>query len=241
MLPRYFLTAATCAVLRLDSQESDVTVAAKNALGLSLVLVLSVAACAVVREGAAPVAEATQSWSDRELIARLNENGLQARTSARGIVVLLPDILFALDDVRLAPEARVEIRKAAMVLSESQAAEREISVEGHTDSSGPASYNLELSRRRAEAVARELVLNGIRRERITAVGFGETRPLVLRYTPARSTRSPGDSRNRRVEIIIKRLADVSASPRGEIARDSQLRLGEGIAIDAKATRSASAV
>ena len=128
-----------------------------------------------------------------------------------------------------------------MVLGENQAAEREISVEGHTDSSGPASYNLELSRRRAEAVARELVLNGIRRERITAVGFGETRPLVLRYTPGRSSRAPGDSRNRRVEIIIKRLAGVSASPSGKVARDSQLRREEGIAIDAKATRNASAV
>lgn len=72
-----------------------------------------------------------------------------------------------------------------------------LSVEGHTDSDGPAEYNLSLSERRAEKIADYIIVKGgFDVDRVTAKGYGETRPLV-----------PNDSdenkhKNRRVEFKL---------------------------------------
>jgi outer membrane protein OmpA-like peptidoglycan-associated protein len=72
-----------------------------------------------------------------------------------------------------------------------------IEVNGFTDRSGPASYNMQLSQRRADAVAAELVRRGVPRNEIVTRGFGEENNLV---PTADGVREP---RNRRVEIILK--------------------------------------
>ena len=72
-----------------------------------------------------------------------------------------------------------------------------IEVNGFTDRSGPADYNMRLSVRRAEAVAAELVRRGVPRNEIVTRGFGEENNLVL---TADGVREP---QNRRVEIILK--------------------------------------
>ena len=69
-------------------------------------------------------------------------------------------------------------------------------IEGHTDATGPDSYNLRLSRARANAVKNYFVKNGIDPDRLTSKGFGETRPISTNATPL------GRSKNRRVEIIL---------------------------------------
>lgn len=71
---------------------------------------------------------------------------------------------------------------------------RSISVEGHTSSEGDEKYNLDLSRRRAQAVVDELVRRGVPRERLSASGAGEGRPIAPNDGDA------GRSLNRRVEI-----------------------------------------
>lgn len=71
-----------------------------------------------------------------------------------------------------------------------------VRVEGHTDSQGDEAANLELSRRRASAVARYLIARGVPAERLAAEGFGERRPLVDNATAA------GRARNRRVEFHL---------------------------------------
>jgi OmpA family len=71
-----------------------------------------------------------------------------------------------------------------------------ITVTGHTDTSGSAAYNLELSQRRAEAVASELVRQGVPASEIATIGRGEEDLLV---PTADGVREP---RNRRVEIVI---------------------------------------
>ena len=212
----YFLPAVSRFFLQLDFREGGYKSAWGSPLALVLACLLALVGCTAVREQPAPVAEATRPWSDKEIVASLNANGLRAKASQRGIVVLLPSVLFGFDDTSLTPQARIKIRSAAMVLGKRQTAMRAISVEGHTDSVGPASYNLDLSRRRAEAVARELVLNGIRRERITTVGFGETRPLVPHRKPQESTR--GDVSNRRVELIIRPRASESTFANRKVTR-----------------------
>ena len=72
-----------------------------------------------------------------------------------------------------------------------------IEVNGFTDRSGPADYNMGLSQRRANAVAAELVRRGVPRNEIVTRGFGEENNLV---PTADGVREP---QNRRVEIILK--------------------------------------
>lgn len=71
-----------------------------------------------------------------------------------------------------------------------------ISINGHTDSQGSENYNKDLSERRAKACLEYLAKKGIRRARMTARGFGETRPLADNST------NEGKEKNRRVEFIL---------------------------------------
>jgi len=71
-----------------------------------------------------------------------------------------------------------------------------VRVEGHTDSEGVDTINLELSRRRAAAVAAYLVTKGIAPARLVSQGYGESRPLMKNDTPN------GRAKNRRVEFKI---------------------------------------
>jgi len=71
-------------------------------------------------------------------------------------------------------------------------------VSGHTDSSGSAAHNKELSRKRAEAIKRELEKKGVPADEIVAVGEGADRPLVKPDdTPAKK------AKNRRYEIRVR--------------------------------------
>ena len=72
-----------------------------------------------------------------------------------------------------------------------------VTVVGHTDSTGPADYNMGLSQRRANTVKAYLVSKGIDADKITTRGMGETQPAVSNAT------REGRAQNRRVEIIIK--------------------------------------
>ena len=74
----------------------------------------------------------------------------------------------------------------------------EIVIEGHTDSSGGDKPNMKLSQERAEAVREYLIANqGLPADRVTAVGYGKTRPIETNET------SEGRARNRRIDVVIK--------------------------------------
>jgi outer membrane protein OmpA-like peptidoglycan-associated protein len=72
-------------------------------------------------------------------------------------------------------------------------------VEGHTDSKGSATYNRNLSQRRADAVKDYLVSKGVKSGRLSASGFGEDRPIDTNRT------SDGRARNRRVEFNVSNV------------------------------------
>ena len=72
-----------------------------------------------------------------------------------------------------------------------------IQVVGHTDNTGTAGYNQDLSQRRAGSVAGVLISAGVPGSRIVAVGRGEDQPVASNLTPQ------GRAQNRRVEIVIR--------------------------------------
>ncbi len=84
-----------------------------------------------------------------------------------------------------------------------------VRVEGHTDSDGTDASNLDLSKRRAEAVKRYLEGRGIAAERLEAVGYGETRPVVQGYSKAIK------EQNRRVEFVIVETGKASSAVEGQ--------------------------
>jgi outer membrane protein OmpA-like peptidoglycan-associated protein len=111
------------------------------------------------------------------------------------LLVNLPDdITFATDSASVNSALAAEIRSiAANLVSYPNSTIRVI---GHTDNSGTAAYNFDLSQRRAVAVRDLLLTAGVPSNRLSAAGAGEDSPVATNLTPA------GRAQNRRVEIII---------------------------------------
>lgn len=105
----------------------------------------------------------------------------------------LDGVNFEPGSVRLTPDSITILDNAAASLN--AWGEVRVEVAGHTDSSHSAAFNLELSRRRAEAVRAYLVKKGVRAERLTARGYGESQPVADNRTAA------GRMQNRRVELV----------------------------------------
>ena len=135
---------------------------------------------------------------EREQLASRLEGALSqvadTRSSARGLIVNLPDILFDIDKATLKPEARVVIAKLSGILLIMP--ELNLRSEGHTDSTGSEEHNQGLSERRAGSVKDFLAAQGIGINRMVAVGYGEHRPVADNST------KEGRQKNRRVEIVI---------------------------------------
>ncbi len=116
------------------------------------------------------------------------------QSSARGMIVSLPDILFDSNEATLKYDAKVVIAKLAGILL--ILPELNLRVEGHTDSTGNADYNQGLSERRAASVRDFLGQQGIDWTRMISVGYGLNRPVADNAT------REGRAKNRRVEIVI---------------------------------------
>lgn len=144
----------------------------------------------------------TEPLSNSELVVRLTELSLPAMEDPRGVAVNLKDLSFAAGKAGLTHQDRKAIRDLARVLNDPLAANRPIAVEGHTDSTGSTARNLNLSKKRAQAVAQELIFNQTPAERIAVRGYGEQFPIVPNTNPNGSDNPAARAQNRRVEIII---------------------------------------
>ncbi|MCS7000756.1 MAG: OmpA family protein, partial [Candidatus Kapabacteria bacterium] len=103
-------------------------------------------------------------------------------------------VFFDFDKADLREESLPELDLAAEFLKEHPTVR--VRIEGHTDDVGTDEYNLQLSKRRAEAVKKYLVSKGIDEKRILTVGYGKSQPKVKDTTPeARAL-------NRRVEMKV---------------------------------------
>lgn len=136
-----------------------------------------------------------QIEENARLIDELKKRGADVRSSNRGVVINLPDILFEFDRAELTQEAKRTVAEISDVIKNVQ--RRNIAVEGHTDSIGAVKYNKDLSLRRAQSVATELRSHNVSSSRMNVKGFGEGAPIATNNTEV------GRARNRRVEIIVE--------------------------------------
>lgn len=108
--------------------------------------------------------------------------------------VILQGVTFEFDSARLTPNARSILVQAADALKGQPGLKVELA--GHTDSVGSEAYNQQLSQRRAESVRNYLLDLGVDPDQLTAVGYGESRPIRSNDT------EQGRERNRRVEFNV---------------------------------------
>ncbi|WP_226554263.1 OmpA family protein [Celeribacter naphthalenivorans] len=123
-----------------------------------------------------------------------NDDVKIVNTGSQLIVTMPQDILFATDSAVVVPSLQTDLRKLAYNLQDYP--NTTVQIIGHTDSTGSAGYNQELSTRRASAVSTILTANGVAPGRVRAYGRGEDQPIATNLTPE------GKAQNRRVEIII---------------------------------------
>ncbi|WP_200240559.1 OmpA family protein [Thiohalocapsa halophila] len=120
------------------------------------------------------------------------------RCQARLDELLLTPILFAPGQARIGADSDALLEALAQAVM--ACPDARIRIAGHTDDRGRPEANLRLSRERAQAVAARLIAAGVEPARITAVGYGDERPVADNATAA------GRAKNRRIEF------DVEANP-----------------------------
>lgn len=109
-------------------------------------------------------------------------------------VTFKSDYLFAVDSSKLLPGAYDELGRVAKVLNEYP--QTNVSIAGHTDSTGSEDHNQKLSGQRANAVKNALLGMGVSEPRMQTIGYGEGKPIASNSTEA------GRQQNRRVEVRI---------------------------------------
>jgi outer membrane protein OmpA-like peptidoglycan-associated protein len=123
------------------------------------------------------------------------EQVAETKRTENGVIVnMKSEILFDSGSAVLKDAAIAQIEKVGDIIA--KYSDDRVRVEGHTDSTGTAAKNEELSLRRADAVKRVLLGRGVKEAQITALGMGQTKPLADNKTAA------GRAQNRRVELHI---------------------------------------
>ena len=135
---------------------------------------------------------ATAKMQSEDLQRQLAE--LNAKLTDRGMVVTLGDVLFSTGKSELRGGSDKHLGKLAAFLNKHQ--DRNVTIEGYTDSVGSESANESLSLRRADAVKSYLVEKGIAASRLSSLGKGEGAPV------ATNDSALGRQQNRRVEVVI---------------------------------------
>lgn len=118
----------------------------------------------------------------------------------KNALFVLKNIYFAYNKADINPESAKELDKLVDILNDNL--DIKIEMGSHTDSVASDSYNLELSQRRAESTVNYLIRKGIAPERLTAKGYGESKPIARNTNPDGTDNSPGRDKNRRTEFRI---------------------------------------
>jgi outer membrane protein OmpA-like peptidoglycan-associated protein len=174
-----------------DAANQQAAIAQENAAQQA-----AIAKEAAAQQAAALAAAGASAERDRALIAEQEKQlkELNAKKTARGMVITLGDVLFSTNKAQLSSGGTRNVQKLADFLKQFE--QRKVMIEGYTDSTGSNEYNQMLSVRRADAVRTALIDMGISSDRINTRGYGEAFPVASNKTAA------GRQQNRRVEIIL---------------------------------------
>ena len=146
--------------------------------------------------------QAPHPTNNEALVNVFTANDMNAAEVSRGVVVYLPSLMFMFDSAEITTDSVDKIKFIATVSNTENVANRDISIEGHTDSKGSESYNMRLSEQRAIAVSKALFAHGLARNRTQTKWFGETAPLMPDTLSDGSDNPEGLAANRRVEVIF---------------------------------------
>lgn len=136
---------------------------------------------------------------EEELRESLANTGVSVQRDGDNINLIMPgNITFATAKSDIQQDFYPILNSVAKVLGNYK--ETAIEIEGHTDSVGSMSYNLELSEQRAKSVSSYLTGKGIAKQRIIHFGKGPMRPV------ASNQNAEGRAQNRRVEIRIRAIS-----------------------------------
>ncbi|PEQ12059.1 hypothetical protein B2G71_12990 [Novosphingobium sp. PC22D] len=176
------------------------------ALGYLLGSVIGGKTARIVGAGIGGVAGGAIGYQKDKQIRELKEqtagSGVDVSDTGDGILLNLPDVTFAVDSTAITPSFQSTLSSVAQSMNEYP--NSLIDVYGHTDSTGSDAYNLDLSKRRADAVARYLISQGVNSARIQTQGMGESYPVADNST------EQGRALNRRVEIKITPVSTAEA-------------------------------
>jgi outer membrane protein OmpA-like peptidoglycan-associated protein len=161
----------------------------RRRLLLGLVPLLLLAAC----QSAPPAAE-PEAPTREQKVAALQQLGFVPADSAWELNLGVK-LLFATDVDELSPQGREAVGNVALALA--RVGIERMLVEGHTDNVGSARYNEQLSLRRAETVAQQLVAVGLKDSAIERRGLGFAKPVADNATPE------GRAQNRRVVVTVR--------------------------------------
>jgi outer membrane protein OmpA-like peptidoglycan-associated protein len=125
----------------------------------------------------------------------IKEIGQEKSLDQTGAPALLPTIYFATDSAEISPESEIRLERCWTAIQTHPY--QKIVIKGHTDSTHTQEYNVELSRRRALAVAEWLIEQGLAANQLETKAYGESRPVADNKTEA------GRALNRRVEIFLR--------------------------------------
>jgi len=136
----------------------------------------------------------TAQEGERAAALQRDLESLQGRSTQRGMVVTLGDVLFSTGRAELQPGALRSVQQLAQVMQ--QYPERRVLIEGFTDSTGSLQLNMDLSQRRAEAFAQAMRNAGVAAERM------EVRAQGPAFAVADNGNAAGRQQNRRVEVLF---------------------------------------
>lgn len=149
-----------------------------------------------VRKGMRSVTQKVTVEAGEDMTVRLQLLPPRAALGT-GRIELRENIYFTTAKAEILPDSYALLDEVAMILLEHPEI-RLLRIEGHTDAQGDSFDNLELSGRRALAVRDYLISKGVSADRLEAIGFGESQPLVAGDT------EEAYAKNRRVELVVVR-------------------------------------
>jgi len=146
----------------------------------------------IQKEGYFPIANNIDLSGNQQVEMTENlEMFTVAELTEKGMNITLENIFFDTDKFELKPESFPELNRVAKLI---QANGFKVELFGHTDSDGNPNYNNTLSQNRANSVRNYLIKNGVDSSRISALGLGESKPIMSNKTVK------GKAKNRRVEV-----------------------------------------